>query len=455
MDAHPPEEPAMSSPPDSSWTTPKQLRACVAAVWIGSALVFLVGLQALNADRGALRSIVEDTAPRIVAADELNAQLAGLDTELANSLLGGAADRDVANEMFELRRSAANRRLVDSAANLTAQSAERVPLIVLSEELGRYLELAARAQWLHEGGDRDGSLGLVRLATNLMHARILPAAAALDAMARAGMESQYASARRASRRSMALAVGAGALLVAGLVAGQVVIRRRMRRRTAPVLLAATILAVAFTWYLVARFSRASENLRAVHDDAFSSIHFLWRVRALSFDAAGDQSRWLLDRPRASDYDSAFRAKTTQLLSRPGSWRVGSSDVTSGKVTGLLIDEARNVTFAGEEDAANAALVAFQIYLSADERVRALEKQSKHTDAVDLLLGVRNDGARAAFDKFDAVIQRTLGINREAFTTMAAAADRTLRKAEWLDPAFALLIALLGWLGVRPRLREYM
>jgi hypothetical protein len=34
------------------------------------------------------------------------------------------------------------------------------------------------------------------------------------------------------------------------------------------------------------------------------------------------------------------------------------------------------------------------------------------------------------------------------------ADRGLRRAEWMDPALALGLALAVWLGIRPRLREY-
>jgi hypothetical protein len=33
-------------------------------------------------------------------------------------------------------------------------------------------------------------------------------------------------------------------------------------------------------------------------------------------------------------------------------------------------------------------------------------------------------------------------------------DAGLKRAEWLDPAFALAIALLTWWGLRPRFREY-
>jgi hypothetical protein len=432
----------------------------VAAVWLGAALVFGVGLQALNADRAALRSIAHDTAQRIVAADELSANLADLDTELANSLLGNAADRDVASELFELRRSAANRSLVDSAADVSTTGTARIQIVVMSEELGRYLELAARAQWLYDPrdnydhGDKEGALGLLRLATNLMHARILPAAAALDGDTWARMELEYTRSQRDGTRHTLEALAAGAVLVVVLFQAQLFVRRRMRRRVAPPLLAATILAAAFTWYLLARFGGARENLRAVRDDALYSIHALWRARALAYDAAGDESRWLLDPARAGDYDSAFRGKVTQLLSRPGSWRVGSSVLQSGQVTGLLVDEAQNVTFQGEEDAANAAIAAASGYVAADYHVRTLEKLGKHAEAVEAAIGTGADDARANFDRLDDALQRTIAINQEAFDGIAAAGDRSLRRAEWLDPAFALAIALLGWLGVRPRLREY-
>jgi hypothetical protein len=121
---------------------------------------------------------------------------------------------------------------------------------------------------------------------------------------------------------------------------------------------------------------------------------------------------------------------------------------------LLIDEARNVTFPGEDQAANAAIATLTDCIAADDRLRALERQGKHADAIELALGARPDEATAAFDRFDAALVRTIAINQEAFDEVTAASDRALRRAEWLDPAFALVIALLAWVGVRSRLREY-
>jgi len=436
----------------SRWTTPRTLRVGIGAIWLASAVLFLVGLGALSADRAALRTIARDTAPSIVAAQDLGAHLADLDTELANSLLGSVADRDVATELFEVRRSAANRRLVDAANNMSHGDADRIPIVVIGEELGRYLEIAARAQWLYLGADREGAIGLQRLATSLMHSRILPAAGALDAANRDHMDAQYTRAQHDSTTYEVEAFLAGALLVVVLVAAQVYVRRRMRRRVAPLLLAATVLAVVFTSYLVGRFRTGREDLRIARDDAFNSIHLLWRARALAYDANGDESRWLLDRPRAADYETQYRQKVAQLVSRPTG--LSPRDVQSGGVTGLLVDEANNVTFPGERDAAEATLATLAQLAGTDDRMRQLERQGQHADAVEVCIGSKSGEARAAFDRFDAAIERTTAINQAAFDGVISLADRGLRRAEWLDPAFALAIALLGWLGIRSRVREY-
>jgi hypothetical protein len=432
----------------SRWTTPRHLRAYVGAVWMAAALLLAVGLRAASDDRVALRAVRQDTAPSIVAAEELGVHLAGLDTQLSGSMLGTAADRDVAGELFELERSVVTRRLVDAANNITLGDAERIPIVVMQEELGRYLEIASRAQWLYAGSDRDGALGLLRAATDLMHDRILPQAAALDRANRDDMDRRYDQAQHASQQHDLEALASGGLLVTVLLAAQWFVRARMRRRIVPALLLATALTGGFTWYLVGRFRDAREDLRVARDDAFNSIHLLWRARALAYDAKGDEGRFLLDRLRAGVYESAFFVKTSQLSSS------AREKAPSSDSHGLLVDELRNITFVGERDAALAALAALAEYFDVDERIRRLETQGQHAQAVDLAIGTGGAQARAAFDRLDAAIERTTAINQDAFDATLIVADRGLRRAEWLDPALALAIAVAAWMGIRPRLREY-
>jgi hypothetical protein len=420
----------------------------VGVTWLTVALLLAVALRAIADDREALRAVRQDTAPSIEAALELGVHLAGLDTQLTASMIGTGVDRDVAGELFELERSVVTRRVVDAASNITLGDAERIPIVVMQEELGRYLELASRAQFLYASGDRDGALGILRAATDLMHDRILPQSAALDRVNRDDMDRRYDRAQSASRQHDLEALITGGLLVSVLLGAQLFVRARMRRRIVPALLLASVLGGGFTWYLVGRFRDAREDLRVARDDAFNSIHLLLRARALAYDARGDEGRYLLDHPRAGVYESAFVVKTSQLASSP------NPRTASDGAHGMLVDELRNITFTGERDAAQAALAGLADVLEVDERIRRLETQGQHAQAVDLAIGTGGAQARAVFDRLDAALQRTIAINRDAFDAVLLVADRGLRRAEWMDPALALAIVLAVWLGIRPRLREY-
>jgi hypothetical protein len=408
---------------------------------LSTGVLYVLGLDALSADRAALEKIGRDSAPNIVAAEELSAHLAGLDTELANALLGAQADRDVANELFELRRSSATRRLNDTASIGGVNEAERIPLLVVSEGMGRYLELAGRAQWLFSQGDRDGADGLMRLATNLMHQRILPAALNLDRINRGEMDDEFAAARAASIRFEVGALAAGLFLTAAFLATQVFITVTMRRRFVPALLAGTILGVFFTGYLATHLEQAREDLRVMHDDSFNSIHAMWQARAVATDLNGDESRWLLDRTRALEYEQAYRSKLTSLL-------------TDDDHDGFLAAERANVTFNGELAAANESIAALKGLKTADARFREQEARGAHPAAVAGCIGTGGDSAASLYDRFDEAAQRVININQWAFEASLASGDGGLKKAEWLEPAFALAIALCAWLGVRSRLREY-
>jgi hypothetical protein len=84
----------------------------------------------------------------------------------------------------------------------------------------------------------------------------------------------------------------------------------------------------------------------------------------------------------------------------------------------------------------------------------LKQSGKDTDAVELCAGNPANGSKVAFDAFDKALQKTLDINQAAFDQATARAEAELKRAEIVDPGFAIFLALLAWLGVRARLREY-
>jgi hypothetical protein len=435
-----------------AWPTPRRLRAYQIAAWVFAGLIFLMGEGTLNRARHAMKTIGKDAAPSIVAAQEIGSALADLDANAANYLIGTASHRADAMRTYENRRVQATARLVDAAQNITYGDAERVPIHTMIEELGRYFELFAEARYRHDIGDDKGALDAYRNATALMHTKILAASNALDRANKTYMDDTYAEQRRASEGAEGLALGLGGALLTSLIAAQFFILKRMRRVVNPPLALATVLAFGFMVYLVNAFGDARDDLKVAKEDAFESVHALWRARAIAYDANGDESRYLLDHANAAQHEATFDARVRDLTNAPtmSAWRA----TAAGSFKGLFADELNNITFAGERSAAEKMVASFAEYYDIDRRIRSLERAGNHAAAVELCIGSLSTESNAAFERFDDALMRTLKINRDALDAVLDKGDGALSRAEWIDPVVAVGIALLTWLGLRARIREY-
>src|SRR5262249_53825154 len=129
---------------------------------------------------------------------------------------------------------------------------------------------------------------------------------------------------------------------------------------------------------------------------------------------------------------------------------------AGTITfgGLFSDELRNVTFAGERDAAVTEFVAYGRFQAIDRQIRSLEQAGKHQDAVALCTGYEEGQSNWAFVRFDSALGKTLDINQTAFDRAIDAGFDAMRPYTLAGPLVALTIAVLVWLGLRPRMNEY-
>jgi hypothetical protein len=421
-----------------------------------------VGELTLNRARSAMNTIARDAAPSIVASQDIRFALADLDANVANYLIGTAVHRAAAGQAIEQRRIHASQALVRAAENITYGDDERLPIQAMVVSLGLYLERASEARLLHDRGDEPGAKQAYLVATGLMHSDLFHQADALDKVNKGHLDAAYDSQSKSNEGAEALATLVGMALVVALVSTQVFLLRRMRRILNLALLVATVLAVVFTVYLVGRFNDAREDLKVATKDAFDSIYALSHARAIAYDANGDESRFLLDPAPSRGFDADFRTNVALLDTQPGNLPRAMSQAQSlvhggkksDKFRGYLWDELGNITFDGEADAATKTLREFEGYYAIDGRIRDLERDGKHIDAVELCIGTRPDESNAVFDRFDTALLDTLEINKKAMDAAVEKGDHGLAHAEWMDPAFALLIALLGWLGLRPRFREY-
>jgi hypothetical protein len=316
------------------------------------------------------------------------------------------------------------------------------------------------ARDLKAAGQAEMSTRYYRAAGILMDGTVLPAADDLDKANNDELEREYEHKGRDSAAARFFIALVGLAALALLVWSQIFLSRRMRRTLNPALLVATLLTLGWTVYAFASMAREAHDLKVAKQDAFTSIHALWRARATAYAAHGSESRYLLDPLHAGEYEAQFSARTTALAVLPPSVPVEQVLATARRggtvpgFTGYLADELNNITFDKEREAAVRTLEAFESYMAVDAEVRALEKAGEHPAAIEKCVGTSRDQSAGAFEQFDQALGTTLEINQQAFDQAVREGFYALRATELKAAVVAVMIAILIFLGLAPRIREY-
>ncbi len=448
-----------AAPPAPRWNTPQILKTSRTALIVLNALFLVAAAIGAHVHRGAVKTVGVDSAPSIIAAQHIKSALADMDANAANELLGAPGAMPEVVKAYEARRVEAAKALIAAAENITYGDSERVPIEGLQVGVGTYERLVQRARDLNERGDAQ-FVAAYREAAGLMDQTLLPAADALDKANHDVLERTYQSESGSSFWARALVIVTGLLSLVALVALQVFLSRRTRRTFNPLLAAATLVTLVALDYSLGAMASAHRQLKVAKEDAFTSIHALWRARAVSYWANGDESRFLLDLAHGAEHQRDFVAKATSLAEIPRGMgladvvREEQSGVHSQGFSGYLADELNNITFDGERAAAVATLLRFEEYLVIDRKIRQLERDGKHKEAIDLCIGTQEGQSNWSFDRFDKALGATLDINQSAFD---AAVHNGLSEFDRFDlkfSAMAAAIAVLIFLGLAVRIREY-
>jgi hypothetical protein len=446
-------------------TTPALLRLALAANVVLALLFFFAVWRGVRQQRGAIQTIGVDSAPSIIAAQHIKASLADMHASAARELLTATTAGGASREYNDQRR-AATEGLLAAAGNITYEG-EKEALEKLLNGLGPYQEAVSGARVLRDQvGNaswpfRDAS------ADQLMHNTLLPAADDLDRANRTALKGVYDGQSSRSGWGLAWVVAAGLALLASLTMTQVFLYRRTHRLLNPALLAAAILATGYLGYTFYQLRQAAALLKRAKQDAFDSIGVLEQARADAHDAQGDARRALLDSKSAPvpSYVAAFNTKMDRLAKLPP----GMSDrqlldaARKGEIpnefTGYLADELRNITFAGEDKAALDTLdQALRIRATAADVWQLAEgrkgEERKVDQAISRCLSTDANGLSGAFARFDTALRSTLDINQKQFDKAIEDGFAALAGFDLSAPLVALSVALLAFLGLRPRLKEY-
>jgi hypothetical protein len=434
-------------------TTPGRFEAAAVTLVVGAGLFWGVIASVFSNLQGAVRTVGRDTVPSIVAAEKMNVALADINTNFANAMLAKDDDTKRSWRTIKEQSDAVSHALITASENVTYGTEEEGPIYAIQSNLPVYFRLLGQAR----SKMQSDPLADTRAASDLMQKSIIPAGFALDDANFRHLTASYDEHRANQTVALIMLLLAIGALGGFLIIVQLSLARRTRRLVNPQLLGATVLLAVFGVYLIFIFVSASEQLRAAKQDSFDSIHALWKARAAAYDANAEESLYLLERGTLQTrHEEAFFSRSEQLLSGlPPLEAVAQAALGRFKdIKGFIGVELNNITYPGEREAAIEMLRTFVDYIQIDRKIRDLERAGRHAEALALCVGTAPGQSDWTFERFDKALVKVLDINERFFTTQVASAFSYLARIPWASPFVALAIAVLSFLGLQPRIREY-
>lgn len=443
------------SVPKPALTTPQILSRTLWAVWILDIMLLIALLAGGRIHRAGVQTVGKD-AVSIISAQRIKSALADMDANAANELLSDPGQTVDALQTYETCRREASKALIAAAQHIT-YDVERDPILRIQLGLGTYEARIQRARDLLQ--ERNGAwVAAYNAAADLTDREILPAADALDKANLDALNRAYEFQHRQSIASRGFIVAAAAVTLAILAFVQLFLTGRTHRLINLPLLLATGLTIGVTYYGLHDLAQVQNSLKVAREDAFVSIHALWRARAVAYAANADESRYLLDRQNAAKHEQEFLTKQNTLVQLPPGATFQSLAQAAGShvsdFTGYLVDELNNITFPGEREAAVETLAAFGEYLKIDGQIRALERSGHHREAIALCTGTKAGEFNWAFEQFDNALDKTLAVNQAAFDRAVKNGFAALAYFDIEISVCAVLVGVLTLLGLMQRIREY-
>jgi hypothetical protein len=434
-------------------TTPGQFEAAALTLVVGAALFWAVVASVFSSLHNAVGTVGRDTVPSIVAAEKINVALANINTTLANAVLARDDDSKPSWRTIKEESDVVSRALITASENVTYGNEEEAPIFTIQSNLPVYFRLVGQAR----GRMQSDPVPDAHAASDLMQNTMMPAGLALDEANFRHLTAAYDEHRVNRTVALILMLLAIGTLSAFLIVVQLNLARQTRRLVNPPLLGATLLLGLFGAYLIGVFVSTGEQLRAAKQDSFDSVHALWKARAVTYDANAEESLYLLERgPLQARHEEAFFSKAAQLLSGPPAEQaVAQAAIGQFKdIKGFIGAELNNITYPGEREAALDLLRTFVDYIDIDRKIRDLERVGRHAEALALCVGTAPGQSDWAFQRFDRALLKVLDINERFFAAQIERAFSYLAWIQWALALVAIAIAVLSWLGLQPRIREY-
>ncbi|BCY08009.1 hypothetical protein [Actinoplanes sp. L3-i22] len=407
--------------------TPDLYRVVAAALIVLGLALGGTALATVQHRAALTRDITEVSGPLSVGAQELYRSLSDADATAATAFLTNGAEPPVLRQRYldDLARAAA----ALTVATRDADDADAARLAVLTDRLPVYTGLVETARSYNRLGVPLGGAYL-REASALMRQTLLPQAAGLFTAAQARLSDAQ---RGASGFAWPIVV-LGLLLVAGLIAAQVLVARRTHRVFNVGLVAGSLVALIVLAWSSAALGVTAGRVDVGRTQGSVLVDVLAGARRAALQARADESLTLVARGGGATFEKDYGAVVQQLTA--------------------LLERAAHDAPAADRPVILAAGAHAARWNGLHAELRALDDKGDYLAAVAKATATGPADSAAVFADLDAALTTALATANHRVEGQDGLGVRALTALE-----VALLLLTVGLLaavvlGFRPRIGEY-
>jgi hypothetical protein len=421
----------------SAAMTPGRLSVIAVGLVLLALITGLVGTLSVQGKKDTINGLIDHREPLAAAAQQVYRSLSDGDATAASAFLSTGTEPPALRGRYEIDIAQAGAALAKAASDSAGVAEAAAQVDILNQQVPVYTGLIETARANNRQGFPAGA-SYLREASELMRAKILPAAQHLHLIDTSRLDAEQAAATDFPWPATLLAVG---LLVALIATQRHLTRKTNRLLNVGLLVATAAVVVGMLWSSVALVVQ-SALVSSGRTDGTHQVDVLVRARIAALQARADETLTLVARGDGAAYEKDFASLATRLLGQNGQ--------------GGLLGEARGLAAGhGPAGQVDSALQNASAWLKAHAEVRKLDDGGQYQDAVNLAIdSTKQDGTAGAFLRLDGNLVAAINIGRQAFLDDTRNADRALTA---LAPGIGVLgvIAAAGaTMGIRERLREY-
>jgi hypothetical protein len=410
-------------------------------------LVFGVVFTTSSDLQGTVQAVGRESAPSIIAAEQIQACLASADANGLNATLIHASQASDQWNRYRKDMNCAHEALITASQDISYGNTQRAPISKIESTLGEYEYLMGQARD-HVDGPIASDL--------LFQQEIRAASSSLNTSTYAQLNQLYQKHRASIGWQIPVVWLSFLLLIGALVAAQWYLFRRTRRMINIGFAVASALTILVLIFSAIVLNTGEAQLQAAKQHSLDNIDALWSAKAIAYDMNALESLYMMhygDAAKLTADEQSFSQFAMSIVNIDPLTAVTYAEYRK-PFGGYLGEELAHVSYSGERDAAIKAVDAWAAYINIDSQMRDLMKASDAGQASYFNVHFLQDQSSLAFNQFDQAVSQVIAIDQRHFDDQITAAASTGQMLPLVLIAWLIGFILACAYGMKPRLDEY-